>query len=143
MLYAARECARGILEEGLDAGFARHETASRALRSGLKAMGLELFGDQNNSMTNVTGVLIPEVCGDGEGVRSEMLHDFSIEIGTSFGHLAGMIWRIGTMGYVCRKSNVLRCVNALDAVLRRHGFDAPANAGVDAVLNIYSGGPND
>ena len=59
MLYAARECARVILEEGLDAGFARHETASRALRSGLKAMGLELFGDQNNSMTNVTGVLIP------------------------------------------------------------------------------------
>lgn len=142
MLYAARECARVILEEGLEAGFARHELASRALRSGLKAMGLELFGDQTNSMTNVTGILIPKVCGDGEGVRSQMLHDFGIEIGTSFGHLAGVIWRIGTMGYVCRKSNVLRCVNALDAVLRRHGFDAPANAGVDAVLDVYAGGSN-
>ena len=105
-------------------------------------MGLELFGDQTNSMTNITGILIPKACGDGEGVRSQMLHDFSIEIGTSFGHLAGVIWRIGTMGYVCRKSNVLRCVNALDAVLRRHGFDAPANAGVDAVLDIYAGDSN-
>jgi (S)-ureidoglycine-glyoxylate aminotransferase len=142
MLYAARECARVILEEGLDAGFARHELASRALRSGLNAMGLELFGDQNNTMINVTGVHIPEACGDGEGVRSQMLHDFGIEIGTSFGHLAGVIWRIGTMGYVCRKSNVLRCVNALDAVLRRHGYDAPANAGVDAVLDAYTGAAN-
>ena len=32
MLYAARECARIVLEEGLDNGFARHGLASRALR---------------------------------------------------------------------------------------------------------------
>ena len=67
-----------------------------------------------------------------------MLNDFGIEIGTSFGHLAGVIWRIGTMGYVCRKPNILRCINALDAVLRRNGFEAPANAGVDAVYDVYT-----
>ena len=138
MLYAARECARVVLEEGLDGGFARHALASRALRSGLQAMGLKLFGDLDNAMANVTGVYVPEACGDGEGVRTQMLADFGIEIGTSFGHLAGVIWRIGTMGHVCRKANVLRCVNALDAVLRRHGYDAPANAGVDAVIDVYA-----
>ena len=53
-----------------------------------------------------------------------MLHDFGIEIGTSFGPLAGKIWRIGTMGYVCRKANVLRCLTALEAVLRRNGVQA-------------------
>ena len=142
MLYAARECARIALEEGLDAVFYRHDLASRALRAGLEAMDLSLFGDLNNAMPNVTGVHIPKVCGDGEAVRAQMLNDFGIEIGTSFGHLSGVIWRIGTMGYVCRKSNVLRCVNALDAVLRRNGFGAPANAGVDAVLDVYAGGPN-
>ena len=138
MLYAARECARIALEEGLAAVFYRHDLASRALRAGLEAMDLSLFGDLNNAMPNVTGVHIPKVCGDGEAVRAQMLNDFGIEIGTSFGHLSGVIWRIGTMGYVCRKSNVLRCVNALDAVLRRNGFDAPVNAGVDAVYDIYS-----
>ena len=45
MLYAARECARVVLEEGLERGFARHQLASSALRAGLEAMGLELFGD--------------------------------------------------------------------------------------------------
>jgi len=137
MLYAARECARIVLEEGLDNCFARHGLASRALRGGLEAMGLGLFGDAPHRMTNVTGVFIPEACGDGEAIRSELLHDFGIEIGTSFGPLAGKIWRIGTMGHVCRKANVLRCVSALDAVLRRNGFEAPAGAGVDAVDRAY------
>ncbi len=137
MLSAARECARIVLKEGLDNGFARHDLASRALRGGLEAMGLGLFGDAAHRMTNVTGVFIPEACGDGEAIRSELLHDFGIEIGTSFGPLAGKIWRIGTMGHVCRKANVLRCVSALDAVLRRNGFEAPAGAGVDAVDRAY------
>lgn len=137
MLYAARECARVVLEEGLDNGFARHTAASGALRGGLQAMGLRLFGDEAHRMTNVTGVLIPEACGDGERVRSEMLQDFGVEIGTSFGPMRGKIWRIGTMGHVCRKANVLRCVTALDAVLRRNGFEAPAGAGVDAVYRAY------
>jgi len=138
MLYAARECARVVLKEGLDKGIERHRLASRALRAGLHAMGLELFGDPAYRMANVTGVWIPEACGNGEGVRSQMLNDFGIEIGTSFGHLTGKIWRIGTMGHVCRKANILRCLASLDAVLRRSGYDAPANAGVDAAYEVYA-----
>ncbi len=136
MLYAARECARLLLNEGLSACFARHRLASEALTAGLRAMGLSLFGDQRHKMPNVTGVVIPKGV-DGEGVRSEMLNDFGIEIGTSFGPLRGKIWRIGTMGYVCRKENVLTCLAALDAVLRRHGVAAIAGAGVDAALSAY------
>jgi (S)-ureidoglycine-glyoxylate aminotransferase len=59
MLYAARECARIVLREGLPEAFARHAAASRALTAGLAAMGLELFGDQRHKMPNVTAVRIP------------------------------------------------------------------------------------
>jgi (S)-ureidoglycine-glyoxylate aminotransferase len=139
MLYAARECARIILEEGLEAGFVRHNLASKALRAGIEAMGLKIFGNRNHLMTGVTGIYIPNECGNGEHLRSQMLNDFGIEIGTSFGHLSGIIWRIGTMGHICRKPNILRCINALDAVLRRNGYHAPSNAGVDAVYATYDG----
>jgi aspartate aminotransferase-like enzyme len=37
-------CARGAGGR-LERGIARHQLASRALRAGLAAMGLELFGD--------------------------------------------------------------------------------------------------
>ncbi len=137
MLYAARECARVILGEGMENTFARHKMASRALRAGLQAMGLKLYGDENHRMDNVTGVYIPDGVGDDK-VRSEMLQDFGIEIGTSFGPLKGEIWRIGTMGYVCNKANVLRCIASLDAVLRRNGFKAPSGAGVDGVYGVYN-----
>jgi len=137
MLYAARECARVVLEEGLEHGIARHQLASSALRAGLTAMGLALFGDPNHRMANVTGVVIPEAITDGEAVRRELLQDFGIEIGTSFGPLAGKIWRIGTMGHVCRKANVLRCLTALEAVLRRNRFKLVAGAAVDAAYRVY------
>jgi len=143
MLYAAREAVRIVLAEGLDACFVRHRMASDALTAGLVAMGLDLFGDQRHKMPNVTGVMIPAGV-NGEGVRSTMLNDFGIEIGTSFGPLHGRIWRIGTMGYVCRKENVLHCLAALEAALRRAGFKArtSAGAGVDAALAVYHGEKN-
>ena len=136
MLYAARECARIALAEGLEARFARHRVASEAIVTGLEAMGLTAFGDQTHKMPNVTGVYIPDdVVGDA--VRADMLHDFRIEIGTSFGPLHGKIWRIGTMGYGCRKDNVLSCLVALEACLRRHGHACPPGAGVDAAWKVY------
>jgi (S)-ureidoglycine-glyoxylate aminotransferase len=101
-------------------------------------MGLTIYGDRRHLMNNVTGVHIPEkIIAKGDKMRAEMLNDFGIEIGTSFGPLHGKIWRIGTMGYVCRKANILRCLGALEAVLRRNGYTAAAGAGVDAAWKVY------
>ena len=137
MLYASRECARVLLEEGLADCQQRHQLTSRALRAGLQAMGLTLFGDQDNLMDNVTGVYIPKECGNGAALRTEMLEDFGIEIGTSFGPLDGIIWRIGTMGHVCHKANVMRCLSALEMTLTRQGFKTEQCAGVDAAYAVY------
>lgn len=139
MLYAARECARIVLQEGLPPTFARHELASDAMVAGLEAMGLTVFGDQRNKMPNVTGVYIPDNV-EGEAIRSDMLHDFGIEIGTSFGPLHGKIWRIGAMGYNCQKHNILTCLNALETTLRQHGVGVPSGAAVDAALAQYRAG---
>jgi (S)-ureidoglycine-glyoxylate aminotransferase len=136
MLYAARECARILLADGLPRAVARHTAASRALCAGLGAMGLRLFGDQAHKMPNVTGVHIPAGV-DGERVRRALLEDFNIEIGTSFGPLHGKIWRIGTMGYNARKDAVLTTLAALEAVLAAEKFKVPRGAAVDAALAAY------
>jgi (S)-ureidoglycine-glyoxylate aminotransferase len=136
LLYGARECARLVLEEGLQARFARHAVAGRAVVAGIEAMGLQLFGDSAHKMANVTGILIPEGV-DGEAVRTRMREDFSIEIGSSFGPLHGKIWRIGAMGYNATKPNVLTTLGALEAVLRGCGVRVNAGAGVDAALSVF------
>jgi (S)-ureidoglycine-glyoxylate aminotransferase len=136
MLYAARECARIVLQEGLGESFARHALASRAMVAGLQAMGLKVFGDLDHKMPNVTGVYIPDGA-DGEAIRSDMLNDFGIEIGTSFGPLHGKIWRIGAMGYNCQKQNILTCLNALETTLRLHKVSVPSGDAVDAAVAEY------
>jgi (S)-ureidoglycine-glyoxylate aminotransferase len=139
MLYAARECGRILLKEGLTKAFARHAAASRALTAGLEAMGLRLFGDQKHKMANVTGVYIPQGV-DGEKVRRALLSDFNIEIGTSFGPLHGRIWRIGTMGYNARADAVLNTLGALDTILSQEKYRLPRGAAVDAALAVYRKG---
>jgi (S)-ureidoglycine---glyoxylate transaminase len=136
MLFAARECARIVLEEGLEARFARHAQAGAAMTSGIEAMGLTVYGDKAHKMTNVTGVIAPAGV-DYDRVKTRMRTEFEIEIGAAFGPLAGKIWRIGTMGVNARKHAVLQTLAALEAVLRWEGFSAPAGAGVDAALGVY------
>ncbi|MHB1171429.1 MAG: pyridoxal-phosphate-dependent aminotransferase family protein [Lacisediminihabitans sp.] len=136
MLYGARECARILLEEGVDQAIARHRLHGSAMVAGLSRMGLELFGDQSVKMTNVVGVEIPDGI-DGDGARAAMLNDYGIEIGTSFGPLHGRVWRIGTMGYNARRDAVLPTLAALEQVLRRGGVTVTAGSGVGAALELY------
>lgn len=136
MLFGARECGRILLEEGAENVIARHKTSGKALAAGLMAMGLELYGDQRYRMNNVVGVYIPKGV-DGEKVRMQMLHDFGIEIGTSFGPLVGVVWRIGTMGYNARKSAVLQTLACLEQVLILNGFKADVGTAVSEALKIF------
>jgi (S)-ureidoglycine-glyoxylate aminotransferase len=138
MLYGARECARILLQEGLQNCFDRHRRAGRAMVAGARALGLQTFGQDAYRMPNVTGVVIPAGV-DGERVRTCLREDFEIEIGTAFGPLQGKIWRIGAMGYNARKHKVLLTLAALEAVLRRQGFTAAVpGAAVDAALAVYA-----
>ncbi|KTS83318.1 aminotransferase V, partial [Microbacterium testaceum] len=107
-----------------------------AMLAGVEGLGLTVFGDVAHKMTNVVAVEIPDAVV-GDAVRSELLSDFGIEIGTSFGPLHGRVWRIGTMGYNARKDAVLTTLAALETVLRRHGASVAAGGGVEAAQGVY------
>ncbi len=138
MLYAALECARILLAEGLDPAIDRHRRHGAAMTAGALGLGLGVFGDQANKMHNVVGVEIPDGV-DGEAVRTDLLNQFGIEIGTSFGPLRGRIWRVGTMGYNARIDAVMVTLAALEQTLRRRGVRVPPGGGVDAALRSYAG----
>ncbi|MBT2498139.1 alanine--glyoxylate aminotransferase family protein [Agromyces sp. ISL-38] len=137
MLYGARECARLLVDEGMDAAIERHRLHGAAMAEGVAALGLRIFGDRAHRMNNVVGVFIPDGV-DGDRVRTALLEDFAIEIGTSFGPLHGKIWRIGTMGYNARKDAVLTTLAALEHVLRAEGHRLTAGAGVGAARDVYA-----
>lgn len=136
MQYALREGLRIILEEGLENRFARHKLNEKALVAGIKAMGLQLFGDEKNKIPVVTAIQIPEGI-NGDEIRAMMLEDFEVEIASSFGPLQGKIWRKGTMGYSSRKKNILHVLAALEASLVRKGFKVNKGESLQAALNVY------
>ncbi len=136
MLYAARECARLLVAEGMPQAVERHRIHGSAMAAGLTGLGLKLFGDQSVRMNNVVGVYVPDGI-DPDGARSTMLTDYGIEIGTSFGPLVGKVWRIGTMGYNARRDTVLTTLAALEQMLRRGGMTITAGSGVGAALDSY------
>ncbi|KNC08975.1 aminotransferase V [Klebsiella sp. RIT-PI-d] len=135
-LFGARECARLILQEGLETRIARHKLHGEALCNGIQAMGLDIFGDVRHKMNNVLGVLIPPGI-DGDRVRQLMLDDFGIEIGTSFGPLHGKVWRIGTMGYNAQKACVMTTLSALESVLTYLKFPVIQGAAMQAAWDHY------
>jgi (S)-ureidoglycine-glyoxylate aminotransferase len=136
MLLAAREALRIVVEEGLDARWRRHRQASAALRAGLEAMGLELFGDAAHKVPMITLVRVPEGI-DEAGVRAQLLEHHGIEIMAAFGPLRGRVWRIGTMGTNARLPSVLTVLAGLEAVLAARGLRVPRGAGVDAALAAF------
>ncbi len=139
MVYALREALRAIQEEGFAARFARHRLHGDALRAGLAAMGLALFGAEPSErrLPFITPVMVPDGV-DELRVRERLIEDFNLEIGAAFGALQGRIWRIGTMGHSARRENVLLCLAALEQVLRREGWKAEADAGVEAAAAHYA-----
>src|SRR5215813_4592775 len=139
MVYGLREALRAVREEGLDARFARHRLHGAALRAGLDALGLTLFGKEprDHRLPFLTPVVVPDGV-DELRVRRRLVDDFGVEIGAAFGPLQGKIWRIGTMGYSAQRQNVLLCLVALESVLHRQGYRTPAHAGVDAALAHYA-----
>ena len=138
MLYAARECARIFVQEGLPQVYARHAAASRAVVAGVQGMKLRVYGDPAHKMPNVTGVCVPDGV-NADKVRAALLKHFNIEIGTSFGPLHGKVWRIGAMGYNARPDSVLTTLAALEVVLAAEGHSFTRGAAVDAAYGTYLG----
>ena len=139
MVYGLREALRALQVEGLEPRFARQRLHGGALRAGIAALGLQLFGQEPpaHRLPMLTPVVVPDGLDDFR-VRQLLLQDFGIEIGAAFGPLLGRVWRIGTMGYSATRQNVLLCLAALEAVLRREGWKVAAGAGVDAALEHYA-----
>ncbi len=139
MVYGLREALRAFLEEGHEARFARHRLHGDALRAGLAALGLALFGKEApaHRLPFITPVVVPDGVEELR-VRRRLVDDFGIEIGAALGPLQGRIWRIGTMGYAASRQNVLLALVALEHVLRAEGWRAPAGAGVDAAAAHYA-----
>jgi alanine-glyoxylate transaminase/serine-glyoxylate transaminase/serine-pyruvate transaminase len=137
MVYALRESLRLVLEEGLEARFARHRRQSAALMAGLAALGCAPQAQEGRRLPSLNCIQVPAGVDEG-AVRKYLLAEHSIEIGGGLGPLAGKVWRIGLMGESARQENVLAVLAALEQGLAKQGKGAKTGAACAAALEVYS-----
>jgi len=138
MNYALHEALRMVLEEGLPARFERHRVNHRALRAGLKAIGIDYAVAEDFQLPMLNAVVIPAGIDDA-AVRKQLLGEFGIEIGGGLGPMKGKTWRIGLMGEASSRRNVLLFLAALEKCLLDQGYKLNAGASVAAANESYRG----
>jgi alanine-glyoxylate transaminase/serine-glyoxylate transaminase/serine-pyruvate transaminase len=115
-VYALHEALRLVLEEGLEARWARHDEAGAHLQRRIRNRGFELLADPEHQLAPLTAVRVPEDV-DGKRVQQRMLRHHGIEIGGGLGPAAPPMWRLGLMGSNATIETADRLVAGLDAVL--------------------------
>lgn len=120
MIYGFHEALRLILEEGLEARWARHRAAHDALVAGLDRLGLSLFTPPANRCPTINVINAP--AGVEEAKVRRRLLEMGMEMSGGLGGLAGKVWRVGVMGYNAQVPRVERFVGALEEALRAEGW---------------------
>ena len=112
LLYGLREGIAMLLEEGLDAVFARHQRLAAATRAAVTQWGLEVLCLEPADYSPIlTAVLMPPG-HDADQFRKVVLENYNMSLGSGLAKLVGKVFRIGHLG----ECNELTLIGALSGV---------------------------
>ena len=111
----------------------KDERHSMALRSAIRAIGLELVvKDDNKASHSITSILPPEGISVPD-IRKVIKEDFDIVVANGQNALKDKIFRMGTLGFVCDR-DLISVVGALEATLYKLGYKFELGKGVATVI---------
>ncbi len=124
MVVALHAGLGALLDEGLEASWARHEACGRALRAGLDKLGFAPFAQEGHRLPQLCTVWVPDDV-DEAALRGALLDRYGIEVGGGLGDYAGRVWRVGCMGHTARPRNVALLLGALGELLDARDGSGP------------------
>jgi alanine-glyoxylate transaminase/serine-glyoxylate transaminase/serine-pyruvate transaminase len=134
MLFGLREALAMILEEGLEARYARHQTLAAATRAAVRAWGLEILCQEPAEYSPVVTVVMMPEGHDGDRFRRIALDAFNLSLGQGLGRLSGRVFRIGHLGE-CNALTVLGALAGVEMSLAAAGVPH-TKGGVDAAMAV-------
>ncbi len=112
MIMSLHAALGAILDEGLDAVWARHRRVGARLQHALPRLGFRLLAEDRHRLPQLTSAWLPDGADDAT-LRKELLETYGIEVGGGLGEFAGRAWRIGLMGHSARDRNVTALLGVL------------------------------
>ena len=122
-------------QDGVDAAMRRHRTLSRAVKEGVKALGLDLFGEGLDDNWTVTAIRAPE-SADADTISDTIRSDYRCVLAPGQGPLKGKVFRIGHFGYFS-ELDIIRGLAALEMTLEQLGHPVKRGAGVAAAETVF------
>jgi alanine-glyoxylate transaminase/serine-glyoxylate transaminase/serine-pyruvate transaminase len=116
MIFSLHAALGALLDEGLEAAWARHRSAGERLQRELPGLGFRLIADDGHRLPQLTSTWLPGRADDA-GLRKRLLEEHGIEVGGGLGEFAGKAWRIGLMGHSARDRSVTTLLGALRELL--------------------------
>jgi pyridoxamine--pyruvate transaminase len=124
------------LEEGIDEVIARHRAAAQVTRTGVRAMGLQLWARSDEiASACVTSIRLPDDL-DNALVRDHVRERYGVML--SHGQGAGNLIRLSHMGPTAGGMYSIVGLAALGRTLADLGMQVSVGAGVDAALETLS-----
>ena len=124
-----------VLEDGLEAAFARHLALGRACRAGIKAIGLELYSPDDDSAAVLTGALTPDGV-DAVELRLALRDRHGITIAGGHGDVASRLFRIGHIGHVTI-DDLAEALSAVEVELLEAGADVEPGRAAPAAFEAF------
>ncbi|MFC1803359.1 pyridoxal-phosphate-dependent aminotransferase family protein, partial [Thermoproteota archaeon] len=138
LTFALNEAVKLVLEEGPEVRFEKNRVAGRAVRAGIKKMGLELYPlDEAHASNTVTGIMVPNEISS-EKILSILRNEYKIIIGGGLEETHGKVLRIAHMGFTSDEMYILKTLSALEKTLKKLGYDLELNEGVGAALEVFN-----
>jgi len=128
LIVALQEALKMIKERGLENIWSDCSLLAKAARAGMKAMGLELFGEPPCEV--VTSAKVPANVDGGKIVKM-LREEFGVSIAGGQGQLKGKIIRFAHMGYI-GKADLLVGFACLEMVLTKLGYKVEKGKAVAA-----------
>ncbi|MBD0415266.1 pyridoxamine--pyruvate transaminase [Oryzicola mucosus] len=120
------------LGEGPENVWARHALTAKAMRAGVRAMGLDIWPAREAiASPTTTAVRIPEGIDEAK-LRKEVRARYGVVFSSGRGETLGKLTRIGHMGPTAQPIYAVAALAALGGALNALGFEADTAAGVAA-----------
>jgi alanine-glyoxylate transaminase/serine-glyoxylate transaminase/serine-pyruvate transaminase len=136
LLYGLSEALDMLLEQGLDAVFARHLRWAEGVRAAVRAWGLPIqCADAAVYSPVLTGVITPPGV-DADALRRLIHERFDLSLGTGLGKVKGRMFRIGHLGD-CNDLTLVAALAGVEMGFKLAGVAVSAS-GVQAAMAYFA-----
>ena len=115
-LLGLHEGLRLVLEEGLEARWARHAEVGRLFQEHIEDRDATLVAQEGHRLPQLTAFTWPDGVEEA-ALRRRLLDEHGIEVGGGLGEFSGRAWRVGLMGEGATHATVDRLLDAVDTLL--------------------------